>query len=62
LPPTLYSNIATYFVALVSVILLAPENVKVVSVFVPVSVETSNASDVARTAPVGVPVEPNVPV
>jgi hypothetical protein len=60
-PPvfTAYSKDTKYFVVLVSVILLAPENVNTVD---GVTVEAVTVSDVARAAPVGTPVEPNVPV
>lgn len=47
---------------LVKVILFPPTNVKETSEAVVDIVETSIPSDVASAAPVGMPVEPNVPL
>lgn len=56
-------NTTKYLVPLVKVILLAPENVKVLRVAVVLAIAVAlKLSEVASAEPVGFPVEPNVPV
>ena len=56
-----YWSVAIYFVPLDNVILLAPEKLKVISVYEVGKAEPSNTSEVAKGLPVGTPDDPKVP-